>query len=123
MKPLRCSPRNSGQPTPGALEADRQYQLIFEEAIIGIYPTTAEGRLLSANSAMARMFGFDSPGEMMTCITDVQPQLYVDPTGRHKFQRLMDEHGVVRNFELQVYRKDRGPHLPGEQRLQRARCS
>jgi PAS domain S-box-containing protein len=107
MKPLRGSSRNSTQPTPGALEADRQYQLIFEEAIIGIYQTTPEGRLLSANSAMARMFGFDSPGEMMTCITDVQPQLYVNPTRRDEFQRLMDEHGVVRNFELQVYRKDR----------------
>jgi two-component system, cell cycle sensor histidine kinase and response regulator CckA len=106
MNPLKSASRSSGRPTPGALEADRQYQFIFEEAIIGIYQTTPEGRLLSANSAMARMFGFDSPGEMISFITDIQPQLYVNPTCRDEFQRLMHEQGVVRHFELQVYRKD-----------------
>jgi two-component system cell cycle sensor histidine kinase/response regulator CckA len=100
-------PLRGRQPrTPGALEADRQYQLIFEEAAIGIYQSTPDGRLLSANPAMARMFGFDSSEEMLACITDIHAQLYVDPARRDEFKRLMREQHTVRNFELQVYRKN-----------------
>jgi two-component system cell cycle sensor histidine kinase/response regulator CckA len=87
-------------------DAERKYRLMFDEAIIGIYQSSPSGRLLSANPAMARMFGFDSPGEMLTCITGVQPQLYVDPTLWDEFKRVMREKGIVRHFEMQAYRKD-----------------
>jgi PAS domain S-box-containing protein len=87
-------------------QTERKYRLIFEEAIIGIYESTPDGRLLSANAAMARMFGYDSAEEMVARITDIQPQLYVDPARREEFKRLMRERGVVRHFEVQVYRKD-----------------
>jgi two-component system cell cycle sensor histidine kinase/response regulator CckA len=88
-------------------QAERKYRLIFEEAIVGIYQSTPDGRLLSANPAMAQMLGFDSPEELMTCITDIPHQLYVDPERWEEFKRLMRERGVVRHFDLQVHRKDR----------------
>jgi two-component system cell cycle sensor histidine kinase/response regulator CckA len=92
----------------GLRNAERKYRLMFDEAIIGIYQSSPSGRLLSANPAMARMFGFDSAGEMVACINGVQaqPQLYVDPTLWDEFKRLMREKGVVRHFEMQAYRKD-----------------
>jgi two-component system, cell cycle sensor histidine kinase and response regulator CckA len=87
-------------------QAERKYRLIFEEAIVGMYQSTPDGRLLSANPAMARMFGFDSPEELIACITDTQYQLYVDFPRREEFKRLLREQGVVQHFELQVRRKD-----------------
>ena len=87
-------------------QAERKYRLIFEEAIVGMYQSTLDGRLLSANPAMARMFGFDSPGELIARITDPQCQVYVDPTRREEFEHLLREQGVVKHFELQVQRKD-----------------
>jgi two-component system, cell cycle sensor histidine kinase and response regulator CckA len=87
-------------------QAERKYRLIFEEATVGMYQSTPEGRLLSANPAMARMFGFDSPAELIASITDPQCQLYVDPRRREEFERLLREQGVVKHFELQVQRKD-----------------
>jgi PAS domain S-box-containing protein len=87
-------------------QAERKYRLIFEEAIVGMYQSTPDGRLLSANPAMARMFGFDSPGELIARITDPQSQVYVDPTRREEFEHLLREQGVVKHFELQVQRKD-----------------
>jgi two-component system, cell cycle sensor histidine kinase and response regulator CckA len=86
--------------------AERKYQRIFEEAIIGMYQSTPDGRLLSANPAMARMFGFDSPRELIASLTNREAQSYVDPTRREEFERLLRKQGVVTHFELQVQRKD-----------------
>jgi two-component system, cell cycle sensor histidine kinase and response regulator CckA len=86
--------------------AERKYQLIFEEAIVGMYQSTPDGRLLSANPAMARMFGFDSPGELITSLTKTQFHPYVDPARREEFERLLRDQGVVNHFELQIQRKN-----------------
>jgi PAS domain S-box-containing protein len=59
-----------------------------------------------ANSAMAKIFGYASPEELMTGITDVARQLYVDPEERAKIQKMIEKHGFVRNYETQLYRKD-----------------
>src|SRR5450432_72596 len=87
-------------------QAERKYRLIFEEAIVGMYQSTPDGRLLSVNPAMARMFGLDSPEELIACSRDIYSQLFVDPTRREEFKRLLQERGVVRHFELQLHRKD-----------------
>jgi PAS domain S-box-containing protein len=73
-------------------QSEREYRHIFEDAIVGIYQSTPDGRLLSVNPSMAQMFGFDSPGEMIASITDIQTQLYVDPDQREEFKRRMLEH-------------------------------
>src|SRR5208283_5514341 len=67
-------------------EAEEKYRRIFEEAVIGIYQTTPEGRLLSANPALARLYGYDSPAEMMAGLTDIAHQTYVDPRMRELFK-------------------------------------
>ncbi|MES2370522.1 MAG: EAL domain-containing protein [Pseudomonadota bacterium] len=87
-------------------EAVRRYRSIFEHATEGIFQTTPEGRYLNANPALARIYGHASPGELVAHLHDIQRQLYVLPERRAEFVRLMQTHGVVRNFESQVYRRD-----------------
>ncbi|HZL53336.1 MAG TPA: PAS domain S-box protein, partial [Terracidiphilus sp.] len=87
-------------------QAEEKYRRIFEEAVIGIYQTTPDGRVLSANPALARLFGYDFPEELMAGRTDVAGQGYVDPGARELFKRLVEENGSVHNFEYQAYRKD-----------------
>ena len=45
--------------------AEQKYRSIFENATEGIFQTTAEGKYLSANPALARMYGYDSPGNCL----------------------------------------------------------
>ena len=59
-----------------------------------------------ANPAMAKIFGYASPEEIMSGITDVARQLYVDPEDRTKIRQIIEEQGFVRNYETQLYRKD-----------------
>jgi two-component system, cell cycle sensor histidine kinase and response regulator CckA len=88
-------------------QAELKYRTIFENAIDGIYQTTPQGIYLSANSALARMFGFDSPAELITARTDVRNQEYVHPEIHEEFVSTMRRNGIVQNFEYQAYRKDR----------------
>ncbi len=87
-------------------QAEHKYRRIFENAVIGIFQSSPEGRYLTANPAIARMLGYDSPADLMSGITDIGRQLYVDPERRRKFQELLEKEDVVQNFEVQVYRKD-----------------
>lgn len=98
----------------GALEAtktaryvaERQFQEIFENAGEGIFRSTPEGYYLTANPALARMHGFDSPAELIRSRRDISRELYVEPTQRDEFKRLLEERGEVRDFEHQTFRKD-----------------
>lgn len=87
-------------------QAEAKYRSIFENAIEGIFQTTVDGRYLSANPALVRIYGYSSPAELIRSLTDVAHQLYVDPSQRDEFIRLMQEHDLVSEFESQVYRQD-----------------
>ncbi|HYM01203.1 MAG TPA: ATP-binding protein, partial [Blastocatellia bacterium] len=86
-------------------QAEEKYRGIFEEAIVGIFQTTPDGHLVSANPALARVYGYDSPEEMIADRQDLGGRSYVDPQRREEFKRLMEAHGIVENFEYEVYSK------------------
>ena len=85
---------------------EAEYRGIFENATEGIYRTSQDGRFLSANPAMARLFGYSSPEELMASITDVGHQLYVNPERRHQFLDLIRHRRPVSDFEVEFFRKD-----------------
>ena len=87
-------------------EIEEKYRGIFENAIEGIFQSSPDGRFLSANPAMARMFGYDSAEELIKDRRDIESQHYVDPGQRRIFEQMINEKGVVQGFELQAYRKD-----------------
>ena len=87
-------------------EAEEKYRSIFENAAEGIYQSTPDGRYLSVNPALARMFGYSSPEELMSHLTNVEQQLYVDPNRRMEFIAALELDDAVSHFESPVYRQD-----------------
>lgn len=85
---------------------DEAYRGFFEHSVEGFYQTAPEGQYLRANPALARIYGYESPRELMTYLSDLNNQLYVDPDRRAEFARLMRNPGAVITFESQVYRRD-----------------
>ena len=59
-----------------------------------------------ANTALARIYGYASPEELMRGLTDISHRLYVQQDRRDEFIRLMQEHDVLTAFESEVFRKD-----------------
>ncbi|MFP5274929.1 response regulator [Coleofasciculus sp.] len=87
-------------------EAEEKYRSIFENAGWGIFQTTPDGCYLSANPALARIYGYTSPSALISRLTDCEHQLYVDQNQRAEFKRLIHQQGAVSSFESQVYRQD-----------------
>ena len=86
--------------------AERRYHSLFENAIEGIFRTTPDGHYLDANPALARIYGYDSPADLMEGLRDIRNQLYVDPQQREKFMMEVRIRSAVIGFESQVYRRD-----------------
>jgi PAS domain S-box-containing protein len=87
-------------------QAEAKYRGIFENAVEGIFQSTPDGRFVSLNPALAKMFGYGSPEEMAAKITDITHQFYVDPQERDKLRKKLEKSGVVKGFRTRVYRKD-----------------
>jgi PAS domain S-box-containing protein len=87
-------------------QAEEKYRSIFENSVEGIFQTTHEGRYISANPSLIRLYGYESIEELCASLTNIERQLYVLPDCRAKFIRLIEEKGSVSDFESQVYRKD-----------------
>jgi sigma-B regulation protein RsbU (phosphoserine phosphatase) len=65
-----------------------------------------DGHYLLANIALARIYGYDSPMQLMAAIKDIASGLYVEPVRREEFVRLMQENDTLSGFESKIYRKD-----------------
>src|ERR1700681_2173571 len=86
--------------------AEQKYRSIFENATEGIFQTSPDGHYLSANPALARMYGYDSPDELLAALTDISGQLYVQSGRRAEFTLAMHQYQRVLQFESQIYRRD-----------------
>ncbi|HKH09983.1 MAG TPA: PAS domain S-box protein [Rubrobacter sp.] len=86
--------------------AEENYRSIFENAVEGIFQTTADGRFLAANPALARMYGYASPEDLIERVTSIGEQIYADAGRRDEFGRLIQREGFVQDFEMRVRRGD-----------------
>jgi len=85
-------------------EAERRYRELFDSIQEGLFFATPDGRFLDVNDAMVRMLGYRSREELLRA--DVGPHLYPAPAARERFLRALSEHGVLRNYEETLRRKD-----------------
>src|SRR5204863_222589 len=67
---------------------------------------TPEGRFLTANHSLARMYGYKSPEHLMASLDDAPMQLYVKVGQREELLKALQEEGVVSNMETEVVRAD-----------------
>ena len=86
--------------------AERTHRAFFDHAIEGIFRTTAEGRYLDANPALARIYGYENPAALIAGLTNIAGQLYLDPNRRGEFQSIMQDHDEVTDFVSQIRRRD-----------------
>ena len=87
-------------------EAEARYRGIFENAVEGIYQSTPDGRYVAVNPALAKMYGYATPEEMLSQVSDIGNQIYVDPTFRERFRHEVEQNGEVRGLEYQVRCRD-----------------
>jgi len=105
---LEVSEREGKRAEDALRESEEKYRSIFDNAIEGMFQSTADGRYLSVSPAFARMCGFSSPEEMIREVTDIARQLYVRPEEQAEIKRFYAHPGIIKGFETQFRRKDGG---------------
>ena len=102
---LRCAIERQHERNALIDERDNYFG-VFDHLVEGVFRTTPEGRYMLANVALARIYGYDSPVELVASIQDIGKRLYVEPGRREEFIRLMQQHDTLSGFESLIYRKD-----------------
>ncbi|MFN2530865.1 MAG: PAS domain S-box protein [Pyrinomonadaceae bacterium] len=86
-------------------KSEEEYRDIFDNATMGIYRSTRDGRLITANRELARMLGYSSIAELLQCnlVTDV----YCDPNERARCIAEQSRTGSAEGLHVLWKKKDR----------------
>ncbi len=81
--------------------SERNYRVIFENAPLGIFRSTPDGRLLNVNGALARLLKYGSPGEMIELVncSGMADTVYEEPSRCRDQVESVVRHGGWRIFE------------------------
>ncbi len=85
---------------------EEEYRGIFENAREGLFRVTLDGRFLNANPALARILGYASAEELVTTVTDLKQQIYVNPRDRDELLEILQTRGTAVGLEFQYRRKN-----------------
>ena len=88
-------------------EAEEKYRSIFEHAIEGIFQAQPDGCYINANPALAKIYGYESPTELLTGVALDPHRLFVKPEHYQEFLEELETHGSLVSFETLAYKSDR----------------
>ena len=86
--------------------SEERHRLIVDQAPIGIFRSTPQGRFLGVNAKLARMFGFDTPEEMVAEIQDIASEIFVSPEKRLPIVARAAETTEFSSGEIEYRRRD-----------------
>lgn len=87
-------------------DSERRFRGLFENASEGIFQSSPAGVYLNVNRALAAIYGYETPDEVIAAVGDIERQLYVDPTRRAEFVKLIQLNGSITNFVSEIRRRD-----------------
>jgi len=89
--------------------SEAKYRGLVENALVGVFNSTLNGRFIFVNEAMARVFDFESAEQM---IAQGSLERWSDQKDRERMMAELQQHGKVTNFEAEaITHTDRHIHL------------
>ena len=86
--------------------SETRYRDLFEGAVEGVFQSTPEGRFVSVNSSLARMFGCATPAEFLAWTENGAKSLYVVAGRREEFFFELGARDSVTDFQSEVRCRD-----------------
>jgi PAS domain S-box-containing protein len=84
--------------------AEERYRTLFEQVQEGVFVSTPDGRIVDCNDAFVHLLGYQTRDELLA--REVTESFYVNPADREVFLQHMERDGFVRNFEVNLRRRD-----------------
>jgi len=88
-------------------EAERRYRELFGNIQEGLFFSTPQGAFIEVNDALVRVLGYSSREDLLQ--VDVRRQVYSSMERYQQFAAQMQQHGIVRNHEETLRRRDGSP--------------
>jgi PAS domain S-box-containing protein len=85
-------------------ESEERFRSLFENATVGMYRTTPDGRILLANPALIRLLGYSSFDELAQ--RNLEREGFESAYPREEFRRRVESEGVVKGIESAWMRRD-----------------
>jgi PAS domain S-box-containing protein len=86
--------------------SESRFRNIFENSTVGIYNTTGDGKFIAVNPSLATMLGYKTPEEMISSITDMGLQFYLEPKRRAELTVYLKRFEKITDAESEVRHKD-----------------
>ncbi|HEX9475203.1 MAG TPA: response regulator, partial [Candidatus Dormibacteraeota bacterium] len=86
-----------------ARAAERRYEALFHGAPVGLVRSLPDGRMLAANAAAARIWGYP---DIVALLSVNARELYADPEDRPRLVAMIEHSEVVQDFEVHARRGD-----------------
>ena len=85
-------------------DVQTNYHDLIDNLSEGVYRSTLDGRQLSANKALVKLNGYLSEAEMLSAVSDIGAEWYVQPARRDEFRHILQRDGHVEDFVSEIYR-------------------
>lgn len=85
--------------------SEERYRNIFESAVIGLYRSTPDGKIILANSTLIKLLGFDSFEDLAQ--RNLENEGFEDSQLRNRFQEIIEKEGSVIGLES-IWKKKNG---------------
>jgi PAS domain S-box-containing protein len=84
--------------------SEAKYRSLIENVSDGVYQTTPDGEILTANPALARMLGYETETDLL--LLNLEKDIYVNSEERRKYLELLINGERIKNTEFRLKRKD-----------------
>jgi len=86
--------------------AEIKFRDIFDNAPIGIFQATPEGKYLTVNKALAGLYGYESSEELLDNVQNLSKQVYVNSSDWTRAVQMLRLSGQVSSYEVECLRRD-----------------
>jgi PAS domain S-box-containing protein len=86
--------------------SESRYRQLVERNLAGVFRSTIDGDIVECNAAFARIFGCDTPTDLMS---HREQELYPSPAARHNLLHRIRQTGELVNHEMVMVRSDGTP--------------
>lgn len=80
------------------IESEKRFRSLYENATLGMYQLSPEGKFILANPALLNMLGYESISEISSAHFDIS-EVYTNNNYKKEFEKIMKTEGVVYGFE------------------------
>jgi adenylate cyclase len=87
-------------------QAEALYREMFDRSVDGIFQSSPEGRYLRVNQALATLYGYKSPEDLIKSVWDIKEQIYTYPERRMLLNQDLARYGYLSGVESEIYRRD-----------------